>query len=182
MDSVISLEPQHHNYPDETFGPNSKRHSSISHDDKRVKVGLQRAHHIDLRMVRIKLVNTDEVTRINLDQIDEAIQHYREFLALLYAYPNSTIVPTKIVDAVWHHHILDTRAYATDTQWMFGSFLHHYPYFGMRSSDDAKQLATSFEETCALWKKHFGHSPSATSSPHSSMGGCGGGKCSSCKS
>lgn len=181
MDNVMGsgpLEPQHSRYSNLTH---AETHSP-SHDDNRVKVGLRRAHQIDLSMVRMKLMDTEQRTMPGSVNTDDAISYYREFLALLYAYPEKAIVPSRIIDAVWHHHILDTRAYANDTRSMFGYFLHHYPYFGMRGSDDAKLLANSFAETCALWQKHFGRSPSTTPSPSRDMGGCGGGKCSSCKS
>lgn len=177
MDNVIgsgALEPQHVRYPSLTH---SETHS-ISRDHNRVKVGLRRAHQIDLSMVRMKLMDTEERIMPGSVNMDDAISYYREFLALLYAYPDKTIVPSQIIDAVWHHHILDTRAYASDTRSMFGHFLHHYPYFGMRGADDAKLLAESFVETCALWQKHFGRSPSSSRD----MAGCAGGKCSSCKS
>ena len=39
------------------------------------------------------------------------------------------IVANKLVDLVWHEHILDTRVYMIDCTALFGRYLHHYPCF-----------------------------------------------------
>ena len=46
-------------------------------------------------------------------------------------------VPCKLVDELWHAHILDTRAYRDDCYRIFGFFYDHYPYFGLRDAADA---------------------------------------------
>lgn len=89
-------------------------------------------------------------------QVDKAIAHYKMFLHLLYLYPNSAIVPTQEIDQVWHQHILDTCKYAQDCQWLFGYFVHHYPYFGMGSNAQKQALETSFSYTKMLFAEHFG--------------------------
>ena len=55
-------------------------------------------------------------------------------------------------------HILDTMKYADDCQNIFGHFFHHFPYFGMRSSDDAENLKNAFANTEALFWSEFGES------------------------
>jgi hypothetical protein len=54
---------------------------------------------------------------------------YRRFLMLHMMFPSEEFVPTKVIDAYWHQHILDTRKYAADCDAVFGTFLHHDPYF-----------------------------------------------------
>jgi hypothetical protein len=66
-------------------------------------------------------------------------------------------VPTHEIDEFWHQHILDTLKYVDDCQYVFGYFLHHYPYFGLRGAEDAQALADSFEKTRALFIEHFNH-------------------------
>lgn len=61
-----------------------------------------------------------------------------------------------MIDDFWHLHILDTQKYAEDCQVIFGYFLHHFPYFGMRGEEDAKNLSDSWEETCNLYQNRFG--------------------------
>ena len=57
---------------------------------------------------------------------DLAIQEYKLFL-LECSESGKKNIPSKIVDDVWHTHILYTKKYATDCQNIFGYFLHHEP-------------------------------------------------------
>lgn len=90
---------------------------------------------------------------------DEVEYLYRRFLALNIVYPDQKICPTGPVDEFWHAHILDTRAYASDCEILFGRFLHHFPYFGMRGPEDRQDLEASFAETRGLFVRHFGIDP-----------------------
>ena len=58
---------------------------------------------------------------------DAWLAEYRKFLALHLAYPDADIVPCKLVDDIWHQHILDTCAYREDCDVIFGRFLDHFP-------------------------------------------------------
>jgi hypothetical protein len=60
------------------------------------------------------------------------------------------------VDKFWHGHILDTMKYAEDCQRVFGYFLHHFPYFGMRDAEDAANLANAAATTRRLYEQEFG--------------------------
>ena len=97
------------------------------------------------------------------EQTEKAIAHYVMFMALKHEYPNVEIVPSEEIDRVWHHHILDTQNYGADCQQVFGSFIHHFPYFGIRSEADRQNLNTTFARTQALFKEHFGVSLSESS-------------------
>jgi hypothetical protein len=68
-----------------------------------------------------------------------AEQEYRRFLALHLAFPDSDIVPCKLVDTIWHQHILDTRAYHEDCDAIFGSYLHHPPISGCAAKTTLKR-------------------------------------------
>jgi hypothetical protein len=68
------------------------------------------------------------------------------------------LVPTVLVDGLWHAHILDTYAYVADTVRLFGTYLHHFPYLGFGSEANAKQKRRAFEQTCALYEWTFGES------------------------
>jgi hypothetical protein len=81
---------------------------------------------------------------------------YRRFLALHLAYPGADIVPCKLVDQIWHQHILDTRAYTRDCDAVFGEFLHHFPYFGMNGPEDAQALHDAYAWTLARYREAFG--------------------------
>ena len=111
---------------------------------------------IDLSMVKLKLMDTDEGTGWSAEQCERVELEYRRYLTLSRQYPNKGVVPSKMVDAFWHFHILDTQAYAEDCQKVFGYFLHHYPYFGMRGEEDAQALGEAYDETLSLYESHFG--------------------------
>ena len=44
-------------------------------------------------------------------------------LKLMQAYPDQPAVPSKLVDLVWHEHILDTQQYQRDTLRLFGHYV-----------------------------------------------------------
>jgi hypothetical protein len=87
-------------------------------------------------------------------------------------YPHTPIVPTKDLDKVWHAHILDTVKYEADCNEIFGTFLHHFPYFGLRDDDDAKNLQAAFANTRSLFQEHFSFDPAKPVAAD-----CGGGSC-----
>ena len=89
-----------------------------------------------------------------------AVGEYKKFLKLNVLYRTERIVPNRMVDEVWHTHILDTRKYAVDCENLLGFFLHHFPYFGQRG--DADQRDSSFDVTQALYEREFGLSPIAS--------------------
>ncbi len=57
---------------------------------------------------------------------------------------------------MWHFHILDTIAYHEDCGKVFGGYMHHYPYFGMRGNEDARDLEDSFNKSRMLYLNEFG--------------------------
>lgn len=117
---------------------------------------------IDLSMVRTKLADPDEGKGWDATTLDIAEGEYRKYLALCLAYPQETIVPCKIVDDVWHQHILDTRAYRDDCARVFGFFYDHFPYFGMRDAADSAALRSAYDRTIELYEINFGVPPVGT--------------------
>lgn len=92
-------------------------------------------------------------------QWDASELEYRRFLTLKCLYPTVALVPSKQVDAIWHAHILDTRAYRENCLQVFGRFIDHYPYFGIYGQDDYQELKSAFAHTVALYEQHFGAYP-----------------------
>lgn len=88
--------------------------------------------------------------------LGEVEYRYRNFLRLRALYVRTPIIPSKLVDAFWHSHILDTVAYAKDCDDVFGRYLHHDPMYGVGSESAQKKLASAFKETCQLYRLHFG--------------------------
>ncbi len=78
---------------------------------------------IDLEMVKMKMAEPKEEIGWSKDQLEEAELEYKRYLVLCRRYPHPThsIVPNKIMDTMWHYHILDTRAYCADCNRVFGT-------------------------------------------------------------
>lgn len=83
---------------------------------------------------------------------------YKKWLTLHKAYNQEIVIaPNKQLDEYWHFHILDTRKYMQDCDFVFGGYLHHYPYFGLSDADAAHDLEVAFQLSRDLFMKHFGH-------------------------
>jgi hypothetical protein len=111
---------------------------------------------LDFTMVKQKLMDEEEGQGWCQEYTDHVEKRYRRYLGMVRAQPNGSVVPTRDIDLFWHQHILDTRAYSADCDRVFGYFLHHFPYLGMRGPDDAAELVNRFEETKVAYAHLFG--------------------------
>ncbi len=116
---------------------------------------LEKLHSLDFDLIAKKLMHSEHSQGWTQEQVERAISRYKMFLYLIYLYPNSSITPTPEIDRVWHQHILDTRKYARDCQWLFGYFVHHSPGSCMENEVDKLTLSTAFSRTIALFAEHF---------------------------
>lgn len=98
---------------------------------------------IDLEMVKMKLQNSEEGEGWSSEQCESSEIEYKRFLHLCQKYGHG-VVPNRIMDVFWHYHILDTRAYHKDCETVFGYYMHHFPYFGMRGKEDEKALENAW--------------------------------------
>lgn len=117
---------------------------------------------LDLSNVRMKLADSEEGPGLGQDEIDMMEGEYRKFLAMQLMHPDAVLVPCQIVDEMWHRHILDTAAYRDDCQAIFGRFLDHYPYFGMRNKVEAQELTDAYAGTLDLYRESFGEPPAGS--------------------
>jgi len=92
--------------------------------------------------------------------------YYKKWLAIHVCYPELATAPSMRLDEYWHMHILDTEKYMADCQFVFGKYLHHYPYFGLEGDKD--KLDSAFELTNKLFKHHFNHELTGLANPCSS--------------
>lgn len=129
---------------------------AFSRQSNAVEKALSLINSIDLSMVKAKLMDEEEGQGWTEDYANYAEKRYRRYLCMIHLNSDGPCVPTKDIDLFWHQHILDTRAYAADCQKIFGEFLHHFPYFGMRGDEDAKNLENTFEETKVQYAELFG--------------------------
>ncbi len=123
--------------------------ASYGHLDPRIQ-------SLDLAGIIRKMGSPEGEKEFTPQQLAQAELDYRRFLHLHLEYPQTELAPTKLIDEVWHQHILDTRAYAKDCKNVFGPFLHHYPYFGMNGEKDQANLQSCFARTQLRWMERFG--------------------------
>ncbi len=114
---------------------------------------------LDLTLVRWKLTDPEEGKGWTVEYSGRVEREYRRYLSLAHHYRCEQIVPSKIVDTFWHFHILDTQAYGADCERLFGAFMHHFPYFGMRGEADMEDLRSSYDSTLTRYDQHFGSPP-----------------------
>ncbi|WP_452002643.1 glycine-rich domain-containing protein [Azospirillum largimobile] len=112
---------------------------------------------IDLSLIKRKMVET---FGWDPDVVDTMEDRYRKFLCVQSAAKASgvllEIVPDRMIDEIWHMHILDTRKYATDCNVLFGEILHHDPYFGMMGEADRVAWSVQANQCDHLWYELFG--------------------------
>ncbi|WP_151637107.1 glycine-rich domain-containing protein [Noviherbaspirillum aerium] len=126
-------------------------------DQKTVEQIIEAVFALDLDPIKFKLMDAKEGHGWTREEADRHELEYRRFLALVAKYPGEAITPDTNVDKFWHGHILDTMKYAEDCEQVFGYFLHHFPYFGMRDDEDAANLAEAAAKTRSLYQQEFGH-------------------------
>jgi hypothetical protein len=126
--------------------------------DAPLRDALDRVGQLDFTMLKRKMIEEHNWTSEFCEEVESL---YRRFLALNARYPDRKICPTGPIDAFWHAHIIDTRAYMRDCEVVFGEYLHHFPYFGMRDPDDQAALENAFRESVEMFITHFGIDPTA---------------------
>ncbi len=117
-----------------------------------------RIAELDLEPIMFKVVKEHGFSEQKVRTIEK---WYRRFLFLTFKYTDRPIVVSEAIDTFWHQHILDTRKYADDCQTVFGGFLHHFPYFGLRGEEDQRALRVAHLATLALMQSEYGETPEA---------------------
>jgi len=149
---------------DSLEGGKMNQQTSGKRHDKTAAQIIEAVFALDLDPIKFKLMDAKEGHGWTREEADRHELEYRRFLALVAKYPEEAITPDTDVDKFWHGHILDTMKYAEDCERVFGYFLHHFPYFGMRGDDDAANLAEAAARTRSLYQQEFG-------APHSGQAG-----------
>jgi hypothetical protein len=112
---------------------------------------------LDLEPIAYKLLHPEPGPQaMTLAEADQMIAAYRCHLKLCAWYRDLSVVPSGAADQAWHVHILDTAKYAADCDAVFGFFLHHFPYFGMRGGEDEAAWRVASERTREQSTAHFG--------------------------
>ncbi|HEY8099535.1 MAG TPA: glycine-rich domain-containing protein-like [Burkholderiaceae bacterium] len=113
---------------------------------------------LDLEPIKVKLMHVESGEGWSLEKANAVEREYRRFLYLMKTFPNEQTAPMTDIDTFWHYHILDTQKYAVDCQAIFGYFLHHFPYIGMRGEDDLIALERIGKRMAEIYEETFGES------------------------
>lgn len=106
----------------------------------------QRLQRLDLEPVMKKFSEESGVQGADLERAEML---YRQYLTLRHRYADSRFSAPRLVDEVWHTHIMFTRKYFEDCNLLFGEYLHHDPEFSGNE--------TSFQDiTLPAYQKEFG--------------------------
>lgn len=114
---------------------------------------------LNFDLLRSKLLRGEGGVSVDPQRVALEEREYRRFLTMKLLHPEEVLVPTKIADSFWHAHILDTVSYHRDTQRLFGGYVHHFPYFGIRGGSDEVDLHRAFERTVSLYEQTLGEPP-----------------------
>lgn len=113
---------------------------------------------LDLEPIKVKLMHVESGEGWSLEKAEAVEFEYRRFLYLMKMFPQEQTAPLMDVDIFWHYHILDTMKYAIDCEAVFGYFLHHFPYIGLRGEDDETAHRRVGERMKELYEETFGES------------------------
>jgi len=133
----------------------------------------------DLGPIMFKLMATHDGKGWSLERTGTAIEGYRRFLYLTMTLCE-TVVPCHDVDEVWHVHILDTSKYRGDCNELFGKFLDHFPYFGMRGDADQECLQNTYKVSQEIERAVFGNVTAEILVFGANCGTCGANACGKC--
>lgn len=84
---------------------------------------------LDLSIVKQKLCLSEKYDGCNWSKkrADEVEKQYQAFFIVMYRYQEDIHIPTKDIDSFWHTHILFTKKYSEDCEYIFGKYIHHSP-------------------------------------------------------
>jgi Glycine-rich domain-containing protein-like len=111
---------------------------------------------LDLEPIKVKLMHVESGEGWSLKKVNAVEIEYRRFLYLMKMFPQEQTAPLMDVDIFWHYHILDTMKYAIDCEAVFGYFLHHFPYIGLRGEDDEAAHERVGQRMKELYESTFG--------------------------
>ena len=111
---------------------------------------------LNLDAIKVKLMHRESGEGWSLEKANAVEFEYRRFLILMKQFPEEETAPLMDVDTFWHYHILDTLKYAADCEQVFGYFLHHFPYIGLRGEDDEAAHHRVGERMKQLYEQTFG--------------------------
>lgn len=136
------------------FSPSEDREDDRSEEDK---VSGEAYRQMDLSHLYTVMKNEGHYS---CEEILLYIKEYRKFMQLLAIkgakgtkYPSISLVPSPIVDEVWHCHILHTASYMAFCSNVAGRYIHHVP---SAPGTTRRKEASGYNYTLHMYLEHFG--------------------------
>jgi hypothetical protein len=111
-----------------------------------------------LEAVRARVVQIISAQQLQLtaDQAARRADEYIKFMQLKVEHPTVPLAPSRVVNQVWHNHILDTRSYQELQTVLMpdGGFIHHDPI-----KADQPNYEMRYANTLSLLTKKYGETP-----------------------
>eukprot|EP01043_Picozoa_sp_COSAG02_P029112 COSAG02_NODE_1797_length_10902_cov_25.030177_8_plen_678_part_00 len=129
---------------------------------------------VELPLKQSQCRNKEPLALIVMEDTAAAVVEYKKFLRLMIDQNNEWFTPSKLVDELWHRHILDSERYMEFCQQVAGEYLHHVPHYGKPHAYHNPGYAT----TLKAYETKFGEAPAENIwgiMGESGGGGCGGG-------
>lgn len=137
--------------PDQSHRANNRKNPAMRSENHFAPIAA-----LDLDPIKVKLMHQESGEGWSLAYADSVEFEYRRFLYLVKKFPNEQAAPLFDVDVFWHYHILDTMKYAADCETVFGYFLHHFPYVGLRGEADLAAHHRVGERMRELYEQTYG--------------------------
>jgi hypothetical protein len=117
---------------------------------------LNKLNALNFGAIVFKLMHSEDGKPMTREQAEKAVKKYKMLLFLNFKYPNSHVVPNKLIDRAWHAHLLDSELYDVHCSILFNRKLHHFPYFGLRGAQDTQNFLAAAARSKALFEEYFG--------------------------
>jgi hypothetical protein len=89
----------------------------------------------------------------------KAISEYKKFV-YLGVVGKFHVTPSKVIDVVWHEHLLFTSAYREFCNEVIGYQFDHHPEL-LPMADETGRFNAQYADTIALYTREFGYTPPA---------------------
>ena len=137
-------------------------------------IGVAVAKELPLKQAVCK--KSEPLREIAITDPAATVAEYKKFLRMMVDEKGAWFTPSKLVDELWHRHMLDTVAYCKFCERVNGSYLHHTPHYGEPHS----YHDPGFMATLKAYEEKFADSPPKTiwgtvGESGGGGGGCGGG-------
>ena len=89
----------------------------------------------------------------NVPSVTDAVDEYRRFVEMTI-FSQGRCVPSRVVDEVWHAHILHSKDYVAFSNALGVGYLHHTP-----AKQQDQNIADQYADTLQFYFERFGKQP-----------------------